>query len=89
MDPWGMYAVGKKEKKKKEWGSITGDPWGQVQSNKKKGGKQNRPVSWESSNGSIAWDLWDLSTGSRWSTTYNVGPMRAVNGTTMVGNVEP
>ena len=49
LDPWGMYAAGKKEKKNEPRGgrpvgckarteSITGDPWGQVQSGKKKRG---------------------------------------------------
>ena len=50
LNPWGMYAAGKKEKKNKlsggrpvgcntRTGPTTGDPWGQVQSSKKKRGQ--------------------------------------------------
>ena len=50
LDPWGMYAAGKKENKneprgerpvgcKASTGLTTGDPWGQVQPSKKKRGQ--------------------------------------------------
>ena len=50
LNPWGVYAAGRKEKKNEpRWGrpvgckarkgSTTRDPWGQVQSNKKKRGQ--------------------------------------------------
>ena len=78
-----MYAAGMKEKKneqrgerplaaKSERGSITGDPWWQVQSSKKKGIKQKLPVGWRAITGAIIWHLWELSTESRSSTTWNL-----------------
>ena len=81
LDPWGMYAAGKKEKKdeprwgrpvgcKAKTGSTTGDPWGQVQSSKKKKGNA------EPADG----------LGSRHGVD-NTGPIGTLNRKPMVDNV--
>ena len=83
LNPWGMYAAGKKEKKNEpregrpvgceaRTGSTTGDPWGQVQSSEKKRG----------SSGSGRW-AGEPERG-RW-----YGTSRALNRKPVVNNVQP
>ena len=68
MDPWGMYAAGKKEKNNEPRGerlvgckarteSTTGDPWEQVQTSKKKRGQAGTVGGLGSQSGSTIWDL--------------------------------
>ena len=69
VEPWGMYAAGKNEKKNEPrrgrpvgWeartGSTSGDPWWQVQPSKtKKRFQRERPVGWGARAGSMVWDL--------------------------------
>ena len=104
---WGMYAAGKKEKGneprggrhvgcKARMGSTMGDPWGQVQSSKKKRGQAGTAGWLGSQRGVDGMEPQGLSTGGRWSTTNNlntviryVRPMRAIIMMPVVGNVEP
>lgn len=81
LNPWGMYAARKKEKKNNEpregrpvgcearTGSTTGDPWGQVQSSKKKRGQAGTAGGLGSQSGVDGMGPQELSAGSRWSTT--------------------
>ena len=107
LDPWGVYAARKKERNhepkgerpvgcKARTGSTTGDPWGQVQSSKKKWGQAETTGGLESQSGVDNMIPIRLSTVDRWSTTWDlntviryVGPMRAINMTPVVGNAEP
>ena len=102
-----MYAAGKKEQKneprgerpvgcKARTGSTTGDPWGQVQSSKKKGVQAVTAGGLGSQSGVDGMGPQAFSKGSRWSTTCNLntvirdmGPMLAINMMPVVGNVEP
>ena len=79
-DLWGMYAAGKKEEIneprgerpvgcKARTGSTTGDPWGQVQSSKKKRGQAGTAGWLGSQSGVDNMGPSGRSTGSRWSTT--------------------
>ena len=82
VEPWGMYAVGKKEKKNEpRWGrpvgceartgSTTGDPWGRYnQARKKRGSSGNGRWAGEPEQG-------------RW-----YGSSRAINKKPMVNNVQ-
>ena len=67
LDPWGMYAAGKKEKRnelrgedlsaaKPERGRLRGTPGGRY-NQARKGVERERPVGWGARAGSIIWDL--------------------------------
>ena len=97
VEPVGHVCRWKKKKKNEpRWGrpvdcevrtgSTRGDPWGQVQSSKKKRVQAGTAGGLGSQSGVDGMGPQGLSTGSRWSTTCNlntviryVGPMRAIN----------
>ena len=75
-------------------GSTTGDPWGRYNQARKKRFKRERPVGWGARAGSMVWDIkgsqQEADGQQRANTVIRyVGPMRAINMTPVVGNVEP
>ena len=98
-----MYAAGKKEKKnepreqdlsaaKPERGRLRGTLEGRYNQARRK--ERERPVGWGARAGSMVWDLKSSQQGAAGQQRANtviryVGPMRAINMTPVVGNVEP
>ena len=104
LNPWGMYAAGENEKNEPRGGKTfrlqrhNGVDFGgalgvRCNQARRKGVKRERPVGWRASAGSTIWDLkgsqQEVDGLQRGSLIRYVVPMRAVNGTPVVGNMEP
>ena len=104
VEPLGMYAAGKKRKMSQERedlsqpqrGRLRGTLEGRYNQARRKEVHTGTVGGLGSQSGVDGMGPQELSAGSRWSTTCNlntviryVGPMRAINMTLVVGNVEP